>query len=169
MTSWSGEHLDEPETRFTAELTESSDSEYTEATLRGKHELASDEPEWLPSGAGNDDHPAPVDYLPMSLAACQVSVLRQCLDRTGVDRFHVECETTIDSWGSGSTPEEMPPNTALRIDHVTVRMSLVTTPEFEDAADRCLVVYDDGCIVGRSLDGGLDYTPLTSLEVVDEL
>jgi hypothetical protein len=35
---------------------------------------------------------------------------------------------------------------------------------YEDRAQRCLDVYDTGCIVGQSLRAGIDYTPETSLE-----
>jgi uncharacterized OsmC-like protein len=151
---------------FTARLTASHDEPYTSGTVRDEHELRSDEPEWLPVDAGDDAHPAPVDYLLTSLAACQTSVLRQSLERNGVESYEIECEAVLDEWSKADDkPAEMPPNTKLRIDHITVKMTLRTTPEYEDEADRCLVVYDEGCIVGQSLAGGIDYTPLTSLEI----
>lgn len=154
---------------FTAEFTVRPDDEHPEATLRGKHTLATDEPEWLPDGlAGNDEHPAPVDFLLMSLASCQASVLRQCLERNGIDEYRIDCDAVIDEYDREEDhPEEMPPHTALRIGHITVTMRLTTTPEYSDAADRCLMAYDDGCIVGQSIAGGIDYTPLTSFQVTD--
>ena len=154
---------------FTAELTVRPEDEYRTATLRDKHTLFSDEPAWLPSGlAGNDDHPAPVDYLMMSLATCQVSVLRQCLERNSVEEYQIDCEAILDEYDrEEDLPDEMPRHTALRIGHITVEMALKTTPEYADSADQCLITYDDGCIVGQSISGGIDYTPLTSLEIVD--
>lgn len=156
---------------FTVEFTIRPEDEYEEATLRGKHTLATDEPEWLPEGlAGDDEHPAPVDFLLMSLASCQASVLRQCLERNGVNQYRIDCDAVIDDYyRENDHPDEMPPHTALRIGHITVTMKLTTTPEFSDAANRCLMTYDDGCIVGQSIAGGIDYTPLTSLEVTDGL
>lgn len=156
--------------QFTAELTIVPDDEYKTATLREKHTLVSDEPAWLPGGlAGNDDHPAPVDFLVMSLASCQASVLRQCLERNGVEEYQIKCEAVIDEYDRDEDhPEEMPPHTALRIGHITITMVLTTTPDYADKADQCLITYDEGCIVGQSLSGGIDYTPLTALEVVDE-
>lgn len=152
---------------FTATLRASHDEPYTEATVRGKHTLHSDEPEWLPAGAGDDAHPAPVDYLLMSLTSCQVSVLQQCLAANGVERYAIDCEAEVDEWGTGEVPESMPANTAYRVDHITVRMDLRTTEAGRDGADRCLTTYDEGCIVGQSLTGGIDYTPVASLEVVE--
>lgn len=154
---------------FTATLTTSHNDPFTTGVVREKHEVASDEPTWLPVGAGQDAHPAPVDYLVTSLAACQTSVLSQCLERNDVEEYEIECEAAVTDWEQGDAPEEMPANTGLRIGHITVKMALRTTAEFEERADRCLTVYDEGCIVGQSLAGGIDYTPLTSLEVVEEV
>ncbi|WP_255152295.1 OsmC family protein [Halorarius halobius] len=155
--------------QFTAALTIHPDDEYKTATLREKHTLVSDEPAWLPGvHGGNDDHPAPVDFLVMSLAACQASVLNQCLERNGVEEYRIDCEAVLDEYDRDEDhPEEMPPHTALRVEHITVTMALTTTPEYADAADRCLTTYDEGCIVGQSLAGGIDYTPLTALDVVE--
>lgn len=154
---------------FTVEFTIRPGDEYETATLRGKHTLATDEPEWLPGGlAGNDDHPAPVDFLIMSLASCQASVLRQCLERNGVEEYRIDCDAIIDDYDrEADHPDEMPPHTALRIGHITITMNLTTTPEYSDTANRCLMTYDEGCIVGQSISGGIDYTPLTSLQVTD--
>lgn len=160
---------DRPEP-FTAEITVTPDSEYKTATLRDKHTVDVDEPPWIPHGAGNDDHPAPVDHLLLSLASCQTAVLMQCLEKNGVEQFRIECDAEVDGYErADDLPDVMPENTATRIDHVTVKMNLYTTPEYEDIADRCLIAYDDGCIVGKSLRGGIDYTPLTMLTVTDEL
>lgn len=155
--------------QFTATLTASSGAQYTFGTLRDKHELVSDEPEWLPEGmAGDDDHPAPVDFLLMSLASCQASVLQQCLERNGVEEYRIECEAVLDEYDiDENPPDEMSAHTALRVGHITVTMALETTERFKDTANRCLTVYDDGCIVGQSLRGGIDYTPLTTLTVTD--
>jgi uncharacterized OsmC-like protein len=150
-------------------LTATSEAKYTRGLLRNKHELVSDEPEWLPNeSAGDDDHPAPVDFLLMSLASCQTSALQQCLQRNGIEEYRIVCEAVVDKYETDNDhPEEMPPHTALRIDHVTVTMTLETTKRYETDANRCLMVYDEGCIVGQSLQDGIEYTSLTSLEIVD--
>jgi len=156
---------------FTAEMSISPNDDYKTATIRGKHTLKSDEPAWLPSDlAGNDAYPAPVDFLLMSLACCQASVLNQCLKNNNVEEYLIECEATIDDYNRDKDhSDHMPAHTALRISHITVTMVLTTTPVYENAADECLTVYDNGCIVGQSLDGGINYTPLTALETVEDL
>lgn len=160
---------DRPEP-FTAEITVTPESTYKTTTLRGKHTVEVDEPTWIPYGAGNDDHPAPVDHLLLSLSSCQTAVLMQCLEKNGVEEFRIECNAEIDGYEQAEDlPEVMPENTATRIDHVTVKMDLFTTPEYEEIANRCLMAYDDGCIVGQSLEGGIDYTSLTRLTIEDEL
>jgi uncharacterized OsmC-like protein len=153
--------------QFNVEMSVGPDDSHKTATLRGKHTLHSDEPAWLPEPmAGDDAHPAPVDFLLMSLTSCQVSVLEQCLENHGVEEYRIDCEAELDDYERDPDhPEHMPRHTALRIAHITVKMSLLTTPAYEETADRCLTVYDDGCIVGQSLDGGIEYTPLTSLQV----
>lgn len=68
------------ERRFTSTVTRSSEDDIARGLVRGKHELFADEPEWLEEpGAGNDAHPAPVDYLVFGLVSCQVEVLDQAL------------------------------------------------------------------------------------------
>lgn len=160
----------EPEA-FTFEMSVEPDDTHKTATLREKHHLHSDEPGWLPEPmAGDDAYPAPVDFLLMSLATCQVSVLNQCLEKNGVEDYRIECEAIVDEQDRDENhPDHMPRHTAVRIGHITVKMSLVTTPAFEADADHCLTVYDEGCIVGQSLSGGVDYTPLTALEVRESL
>lgn len=157
--------------QFTVEMTVTPDEKFKTALLRGKHELKSDEPAWLPSDlAGDDAYPAPVDYLLMSLAACQASVLNQCLEKNGVTAYEIECEAVLDEYErADDVPEYMPAHTAVRIGHITVHMILTTTPEYADTADECLAVYDEGCIVGQSLAGGIDYTPLTALDVKESI
>ena len=99
--------------QFTAALTIHPDDEYRTAILRDKHTLVSDEPAWLPGvHGGDDDHPAPVDFLVMSLAACQASVLNQCLERDGVEEYRIDREAVLDEYDRDEGhPEEIPPPT----------------------------------------------------------
>lgn len=158
MTETDGEA--EPRGRFVA----SADEPFTRGVIRGKHELIFDEPEFIPVGAGEDAHPWPVDYLVASLAACQVSVLEQCLEKARIDSYEIEATADIDARGAEAVPAEMPENTGSRIEHVAIDIDLEVPAADEGRARRCLDVYDKGCIVGRSLRAGIDYTPTTSLE-----
>lgn len=149
-------------------VTNSSDGDYVRTLVRGKHEALVDEPEDLEVGAGNDDYPSPVDYMALSLATCQVSVLTQALERARIDTFDIECHYVVDDAGTGDVGDDMPSNTATRVRHIDIELDLEVPEEFEKRAKRCLDTYDIGCIVGQSLKAGVDYTPHTSLDVTDE-
>lgn len=151
---------------FTAHFEKRAD-EVTEGEIRGKHELRADEPEWLPIGGGNDEHPAPGDYLMTALVTCQISVLSQCLEKSRIENYHIEADATIDEIGQAEVPEEMPDNTTNRVEHIDVELTLEVPEEYASRAERCLEVYDAGCIVGQSYVAGIDYTPSVSLETAE--
>lgn len=148
-------------------VTRSSDDDLATAIVRGRHEVQIDEPEWLPMGIGNDEHPAPVDHLVIALVACQVEVLDQALQRARVETYDIEAAAEIDGLTMGDAPEGMPANTGQLIEHIDVEVTVETTAESEDRVQRCLEVYDGGCIVGQSYRAGIDYTPRTSVRTVD--
>ncbi len=155
---------DEPRIRFE----KSSADEFIEGTVRGKHTVLVDERDrGPPVGSGEDLHPTPVDYMLSSLVACQVAVLTQCLAKSRVEEFEIEATASVGRSGEGDVPDEMPENTATRIEHVEVALDLTVPEEYESRADRCLEVYDRGCIVGQSFDAGVEYEPETSLSVSD--
>lgn len=141
--------------------------EATRGTIRDKHEVFFDEPTFLPVAGGTDEGPSPVDYLMASLAGCQLSVLDQCLKKSRVDDYEIEATATITTAGEEEIPDEMPENTANRISEMDIDITL-TVPENERSrAERCLEVYDRGCIVGQSLRAGIEYDPRTRIEVRD--
>lgn len=157
--------MDYPE-EFTARFETSSEQPYTKAKIRGIHEVVSDEPEWLPFGGGEDAYPAPVDYMVSSLAFCQISVLQQCLEKARIEEFSIEVETHAE-FTESDVPEEMPPNTANRVDHITVDVWVEVPTEDEPRARRCVEVYDLGCVVGQSFKAGIEYTPNVTLGTRD--
>jgi len=152
----------------TAHLRKESD-DYIRGVLRDKHDIFFDEPEDLPVGAGDDEYPSPVDYLLASLVGCQVSVLNQCLHKSRIEDFTIEADARIppEAVGVDTTAEEMPNHTANRIEHVEISLTVQVPEEYAKRAERCLEVYDEGCIVGRSFKAGINYTPTTSLEVTE--
>lgn len=154
------------ERRFTGTVTRRSDDEIARGSVRGKHDLFADEPEWIEEpGAGNDEHPAPVDYLLFGLVACQVEVLDQALQKARIEDYEIEGWAEVDGVGADEAAEEMLAHHGSRVEHITVEISLTVPPEFESRAQRCLEVYDTGCIVGQSYRHGIDYSPRTSLQV----
>lgn len=139
----------------------------TRGTVRDKHEIRFDEPTFLPVAEGEDEDPSPVDYLLASLAGCQLSVLDQCLKKSRVDEYRIEAEATIERAGEEEIPDEMPGNTANRITDFEIDVTLQVPEEHRSRAERCLEVYDLGCIVGQSLRAGIDYEPRTTIEPLD--
>ena len=145
------------------------EGEHLVGLMRDKHEIVFDEPEDLEVGAGNDEHPSPVDYMFASLVGCQISVLNQCLEKARVEDFTIEADAAIDpeSMSNAEIPEEMPSNTAKRIQHIDIDLTVTVPEEYESRASRCLEVYDQGCIVGQSYRAGVQYTPTVHLELTD--
>ena len=125
------------------------------------HRVVFDEPEPL----GDDEHASPVAYMFSSLVACQLSVLAQCLEKSRIEEYEITADAEIDRRGRDEVAEEMPAHTAKRIEHVAITIDLEVPAEYEDRAQRCLEVYDQGCIVGQSFRAGIDYTPTTELRL----
>lgn len=122
------------------------------------HTVTVDEPEPL----GSDDAPSPGSHLFISLVSCQLTVLNSCLRKARVEDYRLKADA---SWEMtlGDVDEAMPAATAKRIKHIDIDISLEVPEEFEGRAQRCLDVYDSGCIVGQSLKAGIEYTPHTNL------
>lgn len=152
--------------RWYATLEAGTDDPYTSGRIRDEHEVRYDEPEFLEYGAGNDDFAGPVDNMIASLAACQVSVLKQCFEKARIEDFHIEADVYNNEVDRETIPEEMPSNTAQRIRHLTVDIRLDVPEEDEARARRCAEVYDAGCIVGQSFRVGIEYTPAVEIESI---
>lgn len=135
--------------------------EPTHGRCRDKHDVLIDEPEW--SEFGEDRAPSPVDYLMTAVTSCQVSVLSQSFDKAGIEDYEIDLDATISEVGSESVPDEMPEHTANRIQHIDIDIDVTVPDKYEETAQQCLDVYDQGCIVGQSFRSGIDYTPHTSL------
>lgn len=137
--------------------------------VRDKHELYADEPEWLEEpGAGDDLHPAPVDYLVFGLASCQAEILDQALKKARIDNYHITVKAEVDRVGEDEPADEMLAHHAGRISHIDVKLTLQVQDEYADRAQRCLDVYDTGCVVGQSLREGIEYTPNAKLKITEK-
>jgi uncharacterized OsmC-like protein len=139
-------------------------------TVRDTHEIKFDEPTDLPVGAGDDEYPSPVDYMFASLVGCQISVLNQALKKARVDDFQITADAQIppETTGTDNVPDEMPEHTGNRIKHVEIELTVEVAEEDVPRAERCLEVYDKGCIVGQSFRAGIEYTPHTAVETRNE-
>lgn len=127
---------------------------------RSSHAIVFDEPH----PRGKDEHPSPVMYLLGSLVGCQLAVLCSCLEKSRVETYHIKADARSNR-GWGEVAEEMPDATAQRIDNIDIDITVEVPEEFEKQAERCLEVYDTGCIVGQSLKKGIDYSPNTNVQV----
>lgn len=156
------------ERRFRSVVERGSDDDRARGLVRGKHELYADEPEWLEApGAGDDAHPAPVDYMVFGLVSCQLEVLDQALRKARIEDYHIRASAEVDRVGEDQPAEEMLAHHAGRVSHISVDLTLEVPPEYESRAQRCLDVYDTGCVVGQSYRNGVEYTPTTTLELKD--
>lgn len=136
--------------------------EPTRGRCRDTHDVLVDEPAW--SEFGEDRAPSPVDYLMTAVTSCQVSVLSQSFDRAGIEEYEMDLDATITDVGAEDVPDEMPGHTANRIRHIDIDIDVTVPDVYEETAQQCLDVYDQGCIVGQSFRSGIDYTPHTSLD-----
>lgn len=143
------------------------DSDFAKAVVRDTHELLLDEPErdWMPYG--DDAAPSPGDYLCVGIAGCQLEVLRQCFEKARIDDYEIEIEYNRISVDSGEDVAPMPAHTASRIGTLELEMTVKTTSEYEDRVKRCLEVCEDGCIMSRSVEAGID-VPLEKSLVVED-
>jgi hypothetical protein len=138
-------------------------------TARG-HELSSDEPGWIePPGDGRDAAPPPVGYAVLAPAVCQLEVLDQALRAAHVDEYDSSVEGVLDGVTTESPDVDEPAGEMRghhggRMSHLTLESNL-EVPEGYEGARRVLDVYDTGCVVGQSDQGGTDYTPEASLSV----
>ena len=134
------------------------------ATVRDRHELELDEPSW--SNDGDDRAPCPVDYLLVGVAGCQLESIRHCMDSSRVEDYQinasVEGEYAIPADSETGVPEPM--SNALTAIHLSVEIA--TNAEDERRAKRCLDIAEErGCIVSRSVDGGVDVPLSTSVHI----
>jgi uncharacterized OsmC-like protein len=144
-------------------VTVNSDDDVAHATMRGKHQLQLDEPEWV--DIGNDLAPSPGDYLCVAVAGCQLEVLKQCFARARIDEYEITVDVTREGKREGDAPEPFPEHTSTRYERIVLELSVETTPEFESRVRRCLDVCEDACIVSRSVEAGVDVSLEKSLTV----
>lgn len=129
-----------------------------------EHTFHVDDSETLPYG-GHDMAPSAVDYMVAGLAGCQLAVLSQALRKARIEDWELDITAVPDDWWREEVPEDLPENQVKRIEHIDVQVDLTVPEEYEGRAQRCLEVYDQGCIVGQSFREGIEYTPDTSLSV----
>lgn len=152
------EGTEEPTPRLWADVRTSADEQGSTAVVRDQFELDIDEPSWVP--IGDDAAPCPGDYLLVATAGCQVEVLKQALEKARVEEYdvHLHVERTRNDSGTADAPEPFPDHTGIRYSSLSMELTVETTPEYERRVQRCIDVCEDACIIGRSVEAGIDIT-----------
>lgn len=122
------------------------------------YEVSSDEPEPM----GTETAPSPVTYLFHSLVSCQLTALSKCLQKARIEEYQISAEASF-RFREEEGPEEMGQAAGLRADHIDVDLTLNVPEDQESRAQRCLEVFDQGCLVGQSLRAGVDYATAGSV------
>lgn len=134
-----------------------------EGTIRD-HTVLVDDSKTLEYG-GEDLAPSAVDYMVLGLLGCQLSALSQCLRKARIEEYEIDARADLGGWWREDVPEDLPENLVKRVEELEVTLDVTVPGEYEARAQRCLDVYDQGCIVGQSFRAGMEYTPETSLSV----
>lgn len=114
------------------------------------HDLYVDEPQDLDHSfkkGGRGEAPSPFGYLLTAAMGCQVSSLEQMLHKARVTDYEIDAECT------GFTYIE---SDVKRVQKIDLQITLAVTPEDESRGERCLDVYEQGCVVGESIKRGID-------------
>ena len=146
-------------------VTARSGEEGTSARVRDRHDLAIDEPDWVP--IGDDTAPCPVDYLCVAAAGCQVEVLKQGLEKARVEEYEIRVDFERHTVDPDDAPDAMPGHLSILVEGIDLELTVETTAEYEDRARRVVDVCDDVCIVSRSIQSGVDVTLEKDVRVAD--
>lgn len=125
------------------------------------HGLYIDEPEHLSHSfkkGGRGEAPSAVGYLLTAAMGCQVNSLEQMLHKARVTEYDIDAECT------GFTYIE---DDVKRMQRIDLAIELTVAPDDESRGERCLDVYEKGCVVGETLKRGIDLRIEKSL-VTDE-
>lgn len=139
-------------TGFSAEFT-ASDSEHSTGILRDTHDISFDEPEYI--DIGSDEYPSPHDYLIAAVAGCQLSTLKQCLEKSRVERYSIHIsanskKTDVD------IETDLPHNPSVLIDSITTSIEVKAPEEDERRVSRCLNLFEQVCPISNSVRLGIE-------------
>lgn len=127
------------------------------------HTMFTDEPPDLGHSfkkGGRGEAPSAFDYLIAAAMGCQVNTLEQMLHKARVERYEIDAECT------GYTVMK---DNIKRIQKLELTVTL-SVPEAKEArANRCLAVYEKGCVVGETLKRGLEFVVEKELVLDDSV
>lgn len=115
------------------------------------HTMHTDEPPDLGHSfkkGGRGEAPSAFDYFIASGMACQVNTLEQMLHKARITDYEIEAECT----GYTFTEDNLK-----RIQKLELAITLTISEDAESRAQRCLDVYEEGCVVGETLKRAVDF------------
>lgn len=124
------------------------------------HGLYIDEPEDLSHSfkkGGKGEAPTAFGYLLSAAMGCQVNSLEQMLHKARIEEdYEIEAECV----GYTVTKDNIK-----RIQRLELEITLTIPEEKESAAQRCLDVYEKGCVIGETLKRGMKFEIEKHLEL----
>ncbi|WP_312910266.1 OsmC family protein [Natronosalvus caseinilyticus] len=127
------------------------------------HALYIDEPEHLSHSfkkGGRGEAPSALGYLLTAAMGCQVNSLEQMLHKARLTEYEIDAECT------GYTFLE---DDVKRVQKIDLRITLSVPEAEESRANRCLEVYEKGCVVGETLKRGIDLKVAKRLVLDDDV
>lgn len=115
------------------------------------HTMHTDEPPDLGHSfkkGGRGEAPSAFDYFIAAGMGCQVNTLEQMLHKARVTDYEIEAECT------GYTYTE---DNKKRIQKLELGVTLTVPEDAESQGQRCLDVYEQGCVVGETLKRAVDF------------
>lgn len=125
------------------------------------HSLHIDEPEDLSHSfkkGGRGEAPTAFGYLLSAAMGCQVNSLEQMLHKA---RIEEDYEIKAECVGFTVTKDDIK-----RIQRLELELTLTVPEEDEPQAQRCLDVYEKGCVVGETLKRGMEFRIEKNLELL---
>lgn len=126
---------------------------------RYNHTMQTDEPPDLGHSfkkGGRGEAPSAFDYFMAAAVGCQVNTLEQMLHKARVTDYDIEAEAT------GYTFTE---DNVKRIQKIDLEIRLTVAEDDESQSQRCLDVYETGCVVGETIKRAVDFRVEKDLEL----
>lgn len=127
------------------------------------HSLYIDEPESLSHSfkkGGRGEAPSALGYLLTAAMGCQVNSLEQMLHKARLTDYEIEAECIGLTYTEGDVK---------RVQKIDLAIELAVPEGEESRAQRCLDVYEKGCVVGETIKRGLDLEVSRELVVDDSV
>lgn len=125
------------------------------------HTMHTDEPPDLGHSfkkGGRGEAPSAFDYLIAAGMGCQVNSLEQMLHKARITKYEIAGECT----GYTFTEDDVK-----RIQKLELAITLTVPEDVESQGQRCLDVYEEGCVVGETLKRAVDFRVETDLVLDD--